>query len=862
MNATLVTKSVRLLLGILAFAPAMAAAQPHDVAWTFGADGFSAYRLDAFAPAGIQFAPLGSENPTLPLELGQRYQVTVTNHFSHPFEIIAKAASAAQDNVLLSMAIVGPFESHPGVAWEDNGRGVVRFTLTLELYQALSEGGRKPGYRCRPHSATMRGEFTVAGLPLAHRIAPAPLRIGLQPVAAGLTAPVALVPDPGHSARLYVVDQAGPLRVIENGQLLGKPFLDVTGLLVPLRANYDERGFLGLAFHPDYAQPGQAGHRRFYTYTSEPVQGPADFTVELPAGTTMNHQSAVREWLWDGVSDSIDPTSSRVLLRIDQPQSNHNAGHLEFGPDGYLYIALGDGGGANDTAAGHGTQGNGQNINTILGTIVRIDPLHPTLTPGSPDPVSANGAYRVPWDNPFVGVEGLDEIFAYGLRNPYRFSFDARSGALIVPDVGQNRVEEINLVHKGRNYGWRLKEGTFAFDPAGVLVGLPLDDPRLTDPVAQYDHDDGLAVVAGYTYYGREVPELWGQYLCGDFSRQFSVPEGRLFAADLFTGRIEELLIGPRGEPLGLFVKGFGQDREGEVYLLASTALGPTGNTGVVLKLVAAPTDFAARLTGAPAGTDIAATGEAVFTLSPNGEILSYRLSVQGLENVTMAHIHIASAPGTDGPPAVWLFPPAPPAVTLPGPFSGLLGEGNITTARFVGPLAGRTLADLLTAIRENRAYVNVHTQQFPAGAIRGPVEATRAELPIAAVLTGAGDKTTSPATGLAVLTPAPDGNAIAYQLKVQGITNVTMAHIHVAATPGGDGPPAVWLYPAAPPAVTIPGEFTGVLSEGVFTAAHLVGPLAGKTLADLLTAIREDRAYVNVHTLQFPAGEIRGGLK
>ncbi len=523
MKATQVTRWMYPLLGMLVLAPA-AHAQLRDVAWTFGNEDFSSYRLDSFEPAGIQFAPLGSQNPTLPLELGKRYQVTVTNYSVHPLEIIGMAASASQDKVLLSMAAAGPLESDPGVAWADDGKGTVRFTLTLDLYQAMVEGGRKPGYRCQPHAAVMRGEFTVAGIPIAEHIVPSPLRVGLQPVASGLAAPVLLVPEPGPSTRLYVVDQAGPLRVIENGQLRDKPLLNVTTLLVPLGANYDERGFLGLAFHPDYAQPNHAGQGRFYTYTSEPVQGPADFTVGLPAGTTMNHQSAVREWRWDGLSETIDPTSSRLLLRIDKPQSNHNAGHLEFGPDGYLYLTLGDGGGANDNGAGHGTQGNGQNINTILGKIIRIDPLLPALTPGSPDPVSANGAYRVPLDNPFVGVEGLDEIFAYGLRNPYRYSFDARSGALILPDVGQNRVEEINFGRKGRNYGWNLKEGSFMFDPAGVLIGLPLDDPRLTDPVVEYDHDEGLAVVAGYTYYGKEVPELWGQYVCGDWSRQFSAP--------------------------------------------------------------------------------------------------------------------------------------------------------------------------------------------------------------------------------------------------------------------------------------------------------------------------------------------------
>jgi len=863
MKTRSVAKWTGLLLWAVVLLPAGALAQSVNVSWTFGNVDMSAYRLDAYQPADIEFAPLGSENPTLPLELGGRYEVKVTNYSVHPLEIIALGASAAQDKVLLSIAAQGPFESDPGVAWEDNKQGTVRFTLTTGLYQAMIEGGRKPGYRCQPHAATMRGEFTVAGLPIAEHIEPSPIRVNLETVASGLAAPVLLVPDPGEAARLYIVDQVGLVRVVDGGQLLEEPFLDVTGLVVPVRVNYDERGFLGLAFHPGYTDPNSPGFHQFYTYTSEPVAGPADFTVEVPPETAMNHQSVVREWQWDGVSTQVDPNSSREVLRVDEPQSNHNAGHMAFGPDGYLYISFGDGGGANDTPVGHGAQGNGQNTNTILASIARIDPLDPALTPESTDPAGANGAYRVPADNPFVDADGLDEIYAYGFRNPYRFSFDARSGALIVADVGQNHVEEIDFVLKGRNYGWNVKEGTFPFDPATGDVGpAPLEDPRFTDPVVQYDHDDGLSIIGGYTYYGAEVPELWGRYVCGDFSRQFSVPEGRLFVADLFAGQMQELLIGAEGRLLGLFVKGFGQDRAGEVYLLASTALGPVGDTGVVLKIVAAPTHFAATLSGAGAGTSDPATGEAVFELSADAATLAYELTVQGIVNVTQAHIHVATAPGANGPPAVWLYPPVPSPVTLPGEFTGLLGNGNITAANFVGPLAGLTMTDLLTAIREGRAYVNVHTEQFPAGAIRGPVAGVHAAAPIAAVLSGAADGTDSTATGLAVLTVSPAGDAISYQLKVHGIENVTQAHIHVAAEPGGNGSPAVWLYPAAPPAVPIPGEFSGVLGEGEFTAADFVGPLAGKTVADLLTAIQENRAYVNVHTQQFPAGEIRGQLK
>ncbi len=862
-------KTAVLVCALIASNALTAWSQPYDVAWTFGNVGSSSYRLDAFDAPGIEFGEIGSQNPTLPLELGKRYQVRVTNYTFHPFEVIAKGLSASQDRVLLSMSIQGPFESDPGVAWQDNGQGTVSFTLTIDLYQAMIDGGRNPGYRCRAHLIEMRGDFTVSGLPIAERIAPSPVAIDLEVVASGLTSPVTLEPDPAGSDRLYIVDQAGLIRVVEQDQLLDEPFLDVRDLLVqPLGFlgsfdvnDFDERGFLGLAFHPKFASPQSPGYLHLYTYTSEPVNGPADFTIDLPP-EEVNHQSVVREWQVDLVTGNVDPSSSRVLVRIDQPQFNHNAGHLAFGPDdGYLYIALGDGGGANDTSPGHGTNGNGQNINTVHGSILRIDPTDPALTPGSADPASANGAYRIPADNPFVGVDGVDEIYAYGLRNPYRFSFDSRSGLLIVADVGQGNVEEIDIVDKGGNYGWNLKEGSFKFDPEGVNVGLPLDDPALIDPVAEYDHDDGISIIGGFTYYGTTVPELWAQYVFGDFSRGFFSPDGRLLVADLFTGRIQELLIGPSKDSLGLFVKGMGRDHQGEIYVLASTALGPYGDTGVVLKIVPVQKKFVAELSAAAAGTDSLAAGRASFESNIDGSSISYRLEVEGIQNVTMAHIHVSSQPGGNGSPAVWLYPAAPPATLIPGEFTGLLAEGQITASNLVGPLAGLTLDDLLVAIKEHRAYVNVHTEQFPAGAIRGPVETANPQPPVGAELSGAAAGTDSQAIGQTILKLDADAQSVSYQLKVLGIENVTMAHIHIASEPGGDGSPAVWLYPGAPPAKLIPGEFRGVLGEGTFSAANFVGPLAGGTLDDLILAIQENRAYVNVHTEQFPPGEIRGQL-
>ena len=188
MNASELNKSSFFVASVLLAICTVATGQSADVAWTFGNVGFSSYRLDAFEPGDVDFPSLGTQDPTLPLELGQRYQVRVTNYRAHPFEVLAKGNSASQDRVLLSMAVAGPFESDPQVGWADDGQGTVRFTLTAALYEAMLEGGRIPGYRCRPHAATMRGNFTVTGLPIAERIAPSAIRIDLEPVASGLTA--------------------------------------------------------------------------------------------------------------------------------------------------------------------------------------------------------------------------------------------------------------------------------------------------------------------------------------------------------------------------------------------------------------------------------------------------------------------------------------------------------------------------------------------------------------------------------------------------------------------------------------------------------------------------------------------------
>ncbi len=305
--------------------------------------------------------------------------------------------------------------------------------------------------------------------------------------------------------------------------------------------------------------------------------------------TNYDIKSVIAEWEVNSVDPNIiDVSTRREIMRIDQPQFNHNGGMLAFGPDRYLYISLGDGGSANDSGDGHGTSGNGQDVNTVHGSILRIDPLDPAVTAGSSDPCGANGNYRIPTDNPFVGVCGIDEIYAYGFRNPWRFSFDTVTGKLVVGDVGQNKIEEIDIVEAGGNYGWNLKEGTFRFDPNTGTVnnnfkGLPAG---LADPVAQYDHGEGISVTGGFIYRGSAIPELFGKYVFGDFSTGFVPADGRLFYADLDTGLIQEFIIGVDDRSLDLYLKGFGQDENGELYVLAGTYFGPFNTGGVVLRIV------------------------------------------------------------------------------------------------------------------------------------------------------------------------------------------------------------------------------------------------------------------------------------
>jgi glucose/arabinose dehydrogenase len=420
-----------------------------------------------------------------------------------------------------------------------------------------------------------------------------PIEIELEVVADGLTSPVFLTHAGDASGRLFIVDQAGQIRVVDQtGTLLPAPFLDLTAKIPALNAFFDERGVLGLAFHPDYASNG-----RFFVRYSSPRAGDPLEPCNDPGGFVVGcHEAILAEYsvLGDPLTSNVaDPSSEIILFRIDEPQFNHNAGQVMFGPDGLLYWTLGDGGGAHDGLAdippSHGPDGHGQNTFTALGSVLRID------VDGPPDP---GLDYAIPPGNPFAdGVNGAPEIYAYGLRNPYRFSFDdgpGGDGSLYVADVGQNLFEEVDVVPLEEapgllNYGWVIREGLHCFDPFNPTVPPatcsdigPFGEPLL-DPVLEYDHTDGIAVVGGFVYRGSANPLLFNN------AQQFVVPSGRLFYTSIGEPppfELNEFVLAPNGDPLGEFVFGFGEDEDGELYVLASGNLGPIGDAGVVYRII------------------------------------------------------------------------------------------------------------------------------------------------------------------------------------------------------------------------------------------------------------------------------------
>jgi glucose/arabinose dehydrogenase len=414
--------------------------------------------------------------------------------------------------------------------------------------------------------------------------------LDIELVADGLVSPLGVVAVPDNSKRLFVIDQIGKVWIIDkDDQKLPTPFIDVSSKMISLSPNSDERGLIGLALHPNYQNNG-----RFYVYYQAPPRpgGPQP-------GVNWNNLSRISEFKVSAANPNMaDINSEKVLLELDDPQGNHNGGTLAFGRDGYLYIAIGDGGAANDVAPGHvqdwyatNAGGNGQDLDSnLFGNILRID-----VNSGSP--------YGIPADNPFVNKPGRDEIYAYGFRNPYRMSFDmGGSRQLFAGDAGQVLYEEVSIVKKGGNYGWNVKEGTHCFNAANnkeTFGSCPSVDPMgnpLIDPIIELNNWQNPAggkattVIGGNVYRGRAIHGLDGKYIFGTFSQGPGTPNAELFVAEPGSGMwpFEELTLKNRPDDLGYYLKGFGQDLDGEIYLTVSSNAGPSGTAGQVYRLIPA----------------------------------------------------------------------------------------------------------------------------------------------------------------------------------------------------------------------------------------------------------------------------------
>jgi len=424
-------------------------------------------------------------------------------------------------------------------------------------------------------------------------------RIGLRLVAAGLTSPMMLTGAPDITGRLFIVDQVGLVRILtRDGTLLAKPFLDLKDRMVALDPAYDERGLISMAFHPKFERNG-----RFYVFYSAPLRSGA------PAGwSCTNRLSEFRVSAAD--PDVADPASERILLEVDKPSQNHNGGQIRFGPDGYLYIPLGDGGGADDTGLGHAPgAGNAQDLTTILGKVLRIDVDHTSL----------GKEYAIPKDNPFVNDKSIPaEIYATGFRNPAYASFDLYvSHRYIVASAGQRLFESVFIVLPGGNYGWNIREGTHCFDPAHDAVPKPGPCPitgsqgePLIGPIVEVGHDLGNTIVGGHLYRGKDNPELTGKYIFGSWSTSFTAGDGSLLIATPPEGwdigrypdsisrltpydnkmwtTSEFTIANTRNGRINAFVRGFGEDNQHEIYVMINGKGGPDPGsaTGQVLKMV------------------------------------------------------------------------------------------------------------------------------------------------------------------------------------------------------------------------------------------------------------------------------------
>lgn len=392
------------------------------------------------------------------------------------------------------------------------------------------------------------------------------IQISLALIEDGLTLPIALAAP--RDGRLFIAQQTGEIWVIRNGERLREPLLNLRDRMMNVQHRYDERGLLGMALHPEFATNG-----KFYVYYSAPL-----VPISNPDG---DHTARISEFtISPDNPNRADPNTERYIFQTDEPFGNHNGGQLAFGWDGYLYIGLGDGG-------DHGDPFDlAQNLDSYMGKILRID-------------VNSGDLYGIPPDNPFINGGGLPEIYAYGLRNPFRFSFDAPSRLMIAGDVGQNQWEEINLIYKGVNYGWSVREGYACFNEQDFEKPLPRcnlgsGSRRIIDPVMAYDHSVGISVIGGYVYRGYRMPDLYGWYIFAEWSSYNTIitSTSGIFAAPIEgenRWQMEELqLVDENGAPLlrNFLIHSWGQDAKGELYLLTQAGTGDMFKDGALYKVV------------------------------------------------------------------------------------------------------------------------------------------------------------------------------------------------------------------------------------------------------------------------------------
>ena len=349
--------------------------------------------------------------------------------------------------------------------------------------------------------------------------------VKLQPIAEGLKMPVDLLESPDGSGRLFVVEKGGLVKIIKGSEVLPKPYIDLSAEV----SEGMEQGLLSLAFHPKFAING----RIFVDYTDKNGDTRIDEIVAA-----------------DPKSDEVSAVNRRIVLFYKQPYRNHNGGQLLFGSDGYLYIPSGDGGSAGDP------QNNAQNLNTYLGKVLRID-----VDQNSSVDFNSGPSYGIPGDNPFVGrTDARAEIWSYGMRNPWRCAFEQTGNRrLFCADVGQDKIEEIDIIERGGNYGWPMYEGRNCYRP-------PCSPEGMIMPISQYDHSEGFSITGGFVYRGKEIKSLAGRYVFGDFGtgKIWSIPTNSKDQSGSLAGPVEpEFLLSS-----GAQISSFGQDQAGELYLV------------------------------------------------------------------------------------------------------------------------------------------------------------------------------------------------------------------------------------------------------------------------------------------------------